>query len=92
MDPVAFLILLSSLGLTLGVIFIGPRGMRTPASHTQTPKLKLNLSQDFDDFGFIGTHRTRAQLMLPINPYASSVKLALCETPEEQELSKLLIA
>lgn len=29
--------------------------------------------------------------MLPMNLYASSVKLVLCDTPEEQELSKLLI-
>lgn len=30
--------------------------------------------------------------MFPINPYVSNVKLALCETPEEQKMSKLLIA
>lgn len=38
------------------------------------------------------THGTRTQLMLPINPYASSVKLTLCDTPGEQEQAKLLIA
>ena len=63
--------------------------MRAPPSCTQTPKLKPNLSQDF---GFVGTHRKRAQLMRPIHPYVSSVKLTLCDTPEEQEQSKLLIA
>jgi len=30
--------------------------------------------------------------MLPIDPYASSVKLALCGAPEEQGHSKLLMA
>jgi hypothetical protein len=30
--------------------------------------------------------------MLPINPYAPDVTLTLCNTPEEQEQSKLLIA
>lgn len=66
--------------------------MRTPPGHTQTPNLKSNLFQDSHSFGFIGTHRTHAQLMLSIDPYASSVKLTLCGTPEEQEHSKLLMA
>jgi hypothetical protein len=30
--------------------------------------------------------------MLPINPYTTDVNLTLCNTPEEQERSKLLIA
>jgi len=30
--------------------------------------------------------------MLPINPYSPNVKLTLCNTPEEQEQSKLLVA
>jgi len=66
--------------------------MRTPPGHTQILKLKSNLSQGSHSFGFIGTHRTHAQLMLPIDPYASSVKLTLCATPEEQGHSKLLMA
>lgn len=55
-------------------------------------KFKPNLSQDFGDSEFRRTHQTYVQLMLSIDPYASSVKLTLCNTPEEQEQSKLLIA
>jgi hypothetical protein len=42
--------------------------------------------------GVLQPPRTRAQLMLPVNPYAKDVKLTLCGEFEEQEQSKLLIA
>ena len=42
--------------------------------------------------GVLQPPRTRARLMLPVNPYAKNVKLTLCGESEEQEQSKLLIA
>lgn len=45
------------------------------------------MSQDFD-----GKVQPRPQLMLPINPYTSDVKLPLCNAPDELEQSKLLIS
>jgi len=37
------------------------------------------------------THQIRTQPMLPIDPYAPSVELTICNTPGEQEQSRLLI-
>jgi hypothetical protein len=42
--------------------------------------------------GVLRHPQTRAQLVLPVKPYAKNVKLTLCGAPEEQEKSRLLIA
>lgn len=49
--------------------------------------------KDFDNTpGFREYSRTPTQVVLPLNPYISDVKLTICDNPVEQEQSRLLIA
>ena len=89
MFPLVFLIFLSYLNLMAAL---------SPADAEASKRLsarrpKLTLYQDLDYvLGVLRHPQTRAQFMLPVNPYAKNVKLTLCGAPEEQEQSRLLIA